>query len=400
MKEFQRKTVFLLTLIFWGTLFGILLAVNISNSYSNWLETGRLLSTQVNIVKGSDETKNAVAPIDIEKKIAKIFSVALDGEGNYSVAFLTQNSGYEKDALIQIAKNIIAQQKDSGLMEHFRYCVGTLGSGKLISFVDYSIWEQQQARMLTYSILIGVSGMLLLFLIALRLALWLVKPVNSAFEKQKQFISDAGHELKTPLSVMKASLDMLEKECGANKYFGYMKEENRRMTELVYDLLYLSKLDSQGQDSSLENIDLSRLIRGTCLPFEAVAYENEIRLELKIQEELHIRGNDRLLRQFIEILLDNALKHTEPLGMVQVILTAEKGRALLCVRNEGEPIPEEEQSKIFDRFYRSDKARNRTSGRFGLGLSIADSIAKLHRTKIMVECRDHWTSFSVKYNLL
>lgn len=396
-QKFKRKTILILTMIFWVILVGILHVVNVSNYQSNLSETRKLLATH-EIILDSGEVKNTAAPVNEGQKLSSIYSVTVNDKEEFTVIFYNKDSGYSENELIQFAEGFLNENKEEGVLNHFRYKIAVTDSGRLISFIDYSLWEQQQYRMLVYSFFIGLTGMIVLFFVAFFLTGWLIKPVVTAFEKQKQFISDAGHELKTPLTVMKASLDMLENECGDNKYFGYIKEENSRMTALIYELLSLSSLENTEEKLKFEKLDLSRMVEGTCLPFECLAYENGIKLALQIQEEIYISGIEKQIKQLIEVLTDNAIKHTFAKGTVTIELKKEKGKAVLSVSNEGEPIPEKERGKIFDRFYRVDKARNRKEGRYGLGLAIANSIAELHKSRISVECKDNWTIFSVVFN--
>lgn len=215
---------------------------------------------------------------------------------------------------------------------------------------------------------------------------------------QKQFISDAGHELKTPLTVMKASIDMLEAEYGENKYVTYIKDENSRMTELVHELLSLSRMEKEEKNRILSKVDLSRLTEENCLRFECLAFEHGIRLKYSIKEGVVVNGDEKQLGQVIEVLVDNAVKHTKPGGMIEISLVENRGKTVLLVKNQGDPIPEEDQANIFERFYRADKARNHGEGRYGLGLAIANAIVTAHKGKIIVECRDGWTTFSVCFH--
>lgn len=392
-ENFKKKTIIVLTLIFWMTLLGILFAVNLSNYNSNRSETGNILSVQKKIVMTGDDTD---IPTKRNSRLSKIYSVMIDEDKKYSVVYELDNSADNEFDVIQIAKDIESQKKAEGFWEDYRYMVVSLENKTLVSFIDYSFWKRQQQQMIRYSLLIGIVGMIMLLFVALRLARWMTKPVITAFERQKDFIAGAGHELKTPLTVMNASLDILENEYGNNKYFGYIKEENHRMTELVYELLSLSSLDNVAKKQCFQKLDLSQIVEGTCLPLECLAYENGLSLELQIQKEICIMGDELQIRQLIEVLVDNAMKHAD--GLVVVELKTEKGKAVLRVMNQGEPIPEAERGKIFDRFYRVDKSRNRKAGRFGLGLSIARLITENHKSRITVECEENWTIFYVRFS--
>lgn len=397
-QRFKRKTTWILIVILWSLLFGILIAVNILNVQSNLLQTKRLLIQQVNIIRES-EKKKIMPPIVNGEELSRIYTVAKDEEGEFTVVFCPESQLDQKEELVQLAKQILTTNKMEGVFNHVRYAISLVDQQTYISFLDYTIWHQQQFRMILSSIMIGMIGAILLSVVAVRLTRWLTKPVIEAFEKQKQFISDAGHELKTPLTVIKSSLDLLESQVGDSKYIEYIRNENDRMTELTYDLLYLSNMDGNNKQNSFERVDLSRCVEGTSLPFEALVYEQGFRLELNIEEGIIIEGDEKQLRKMVEVFLDNAMKHTYPKGKIQVGLTKEKGKSILKVSNEGEPIPEEEQHKIFDRFYRSDKSRERSAGRYGLGLAIARKIAEGHKGSISVTCKDHSTTFSVVFPL-
>lgn len=396
-KKFKKKIILILTIIFWGILIGILVAVNLSNYQTNQSETKKLLVAQEGIVKFGNITE-ASPPVHNGKTLSSIYSVKVDEKKRYSVVFSNNDSGYSQEDLINVAKAILNENREDGVFNHFKYKIGNNHEEVIISFIDYSMWEQQQNKMMSYSILIGIIGMIMLFVVAIFLSEWLIKPINIAFEKQKQFISDAGHELKTPLTIMKASLDMLEDNYGEDKYFGYIREENNHMTVLIDELLTLSGLETLNEKINFEKINLSRIVEGTCLPFECLVFEKGLNLELQIKDEIYILGNEKQIRNMIEVLVDNAIKHTYINGTVLIKLNINKGKIILEVKNQGEPIAESERSRIFDRFYRVDKARNRKEGRYGLGLAIASSIAEVHKSSISVECKENWTTFSVKFN--
>lgn len=396
-EKFRRKTLFILTSILWFTLIGILATINIYNSHSNLKETNKILSTQLKIIDNDNINElSDNKELDNNDEMSKIYSVSVDNIGNYNVLLTDDGSGYSKEEIIKIASLICDQNKSEGIVDYIRYIVVQNDNVYYISFMDYSFWLHQQEQMLFYSVIIGLIGINLLFITALYLTKWLIKPVIISFDKQKQFISDAGHELKTPLTVMKASVDMLEEQYGDSKYFTYLRDENNRMTELVHELLSLSNLDKNSNYKSYKKIDLNRLIEGTCLPFECLAFENSIEIIIDIKEEVSINGNENQIKQLIEVLVDNAIKHAYAKSKIIIELNKEKNKSVIKVKNQGDPIPESERSKIFDRFYRVDKARNRNEGRYGLGLAIASSIVEEHKGHIWVECKNNWTTFTVK----
>jgi signal transduction histidine kinase len=227
--------------------------------------------------------------------------------------------------------------------------------------------------------------MLFLSLAAYFLSGIIVKPLKEAFESQKQFISDASHELKTPLTVISANADVLEGEIGNNKWLNYIQDQADRMNVLVNDLLSLSRLENSRRDFVTADFDLSRAITNAALPFECQAFESGKNFVLNIEEGIRINGSEQHIKQMAGIFIDNALKYSKDNGTVRVSLITDDNKAILAVYNTGSGVPEEDVDKLFERFYRSDSSRARSTGGYGLGLAIAKSIIDKHKFKVQVE---------------
>ena len=215
------------------------------------------------------------------------------------------------------------------------------------------------------------------------LARKIVNPLEESYHKQKQFISDAGHELKTPVSVVSANAELLSREIGDNQWLQNIQYENERMGLLVGQLLDLAR--TENVTPQMERIDFSRLVAGEALPFESVAFEKGLVLNTAITNGIAVEGNGTQLKQLTSILLDNAIRHSKPAGEVRLMLTRDHGIAQLSVINTGDEIPTEHRDKIFERFYRVDKARSRSTGGSGLGLSIVRNIVERNSGSIHVE---------------
>jgi signal transduction histidine kinase len=194
----------------------------------------------------------------------------------------------------------------------------------------------------------------------------------------------------------------LESEIGQNKWLGYIRSETRRMGRLVNDLLSLARLENNRENPVFSPFSLSHAAISILLPFESVAFEQGIYLDINIPERIQMNGSEEQMKQVISILMDNALQHTKPNGTVKVSLTSARSffhndpHLKLTVSNTGDPIPPEEQKLIFDRFYRSDSSRERSSGHYGLGLSIAKAIIEQHHGTISITCENGWTSFHLE----
>ena len=247
---------------------------------------------------------------------------------------------------------------------------------------------------LVISVVVSVLSLILIYIIAKKVSKIIVKPVEETFEKQKQFISDASHELKTPLAVIEANADVLENEVGSNKWLTYIQNEIESMNKLINELLLLAKMENSNS-KNYEEFNLSEEIEMVTSMFESMAYENKINFNIDIQKDIKMKGNKEDIEHILSTLLDNAIKHTEPEKQITVQLKKEKDKIFLQVKNMGEPIPKEEKEKIFERFYRIDKARNRNEKRYGLGLAIAKSTVQKYNGKIEVYCKDGITTFEV-----
>ena len=245
-----------------------------------------------------------------------------------------------------------------------------------------------------------LSGFLV-FGLSFFLARMSLRPVEHAFSEQQRFVQDASHELKTPLTVILANLSILKSHPTATireeaLWIQNTETEARRMQELTERLLFLAKADAKTLPPQSEVLSLSTLVESTALPFTALAFERKLSLALDISPALSVRGDAQMLAQLLAILLDNALKYAAPGTEVTVRLCRQKKHALLSVHNNGEPIPADALPRLFDRFFRVDKSRARAAGGYGLGLSIAKTIANAHGGDIRAaSTAEHGTSFTV-----
>ena len=240
----------------------------------------------------------------------------------------------------------------------------------------------------------GGIALVVFFFLSVFWARKIVNPLEETYQKQKQFISDAGHELKTPVSVVNANAELLSREIGDNRWLANIQYENERMGNLITQLLDLAR--SENVTPQMERVGFSRLVRGEMLPFESVAFEKRLMLHSDIVDGIELVGNSTQLKQLISILLDNAIKHSTTKGEVHLSLKKEHDIVKLSVINSGDEIPLEQRKKIFERFYRVDTARNSDGNHYGLGLAIAKAIVSTHRGKIDVMCYNGLVEFKVE----
>ncbi len=264
----------------------------------------------------------------------------------------------------------------------------------LVTFKDNTVINESAVTLLRYTLIFGGLALVLFFFLSVFLAKKIVDPLEESYHKQKQFISDAGHELKTPVSVVGANAELLSREIGDNKWLQNIQYENERMGILVCQLLDLARTENVKPQT--ERINLSRLVDGEALPFESVAFEKGLALSINIENNITVDGNSTQLKQLVSILLDNAIRHSPENGNVSLNLIKEHGYARLSVINKGQEIPKENREKIFERFYRADPARSGEDKHYGLGLAIAKAICVSHKGHIEVVCYDGFVEFKVR----
>jgi signal transduction histidine kinase len=310
----------------------------------------------------------------------------------------------DKEMLQDLVNAVEERKKDTGILSDYdlRYMKSENDRMNAIVFADISSEKAMIKGLIRNSVIIGLIGYVIFFLISLILAKWVTKPVEKTWNEQKQFIADASHELKTPLTVIMTNAEMMsDKSYSESDRDGFTRNilsTSKRMRGLVESLLELARLDNNRAQIKLETVNLSKLINDSILPFEPLFYENEMELSADIDDGISVEGNKEKLRQVINILLDNALKYSDPADNVRVKLKRQGSECVLSVSGLGTPLTKEECVNIFKRFYRVDQARNDGQS-YGLGLSIADSIIKEHNGKIWAESADGYNTFLVSLTL-
>ena len=306
------------------------------------------------------------------------------------------NNTYSADTITSIAKRIIESGETGGMYNNLMFEVTKDELSTVIVIIDISNDMSLIKNLFTISVIIIIFSLIFVFIFTFYFSKWAIKPVRNAFENQQRFISDASHELKTPLKVISANADVLESEIGSNKWLNNIKSQSTVMNELVHDLLDLAKFEETADDMVLTEFNLSNLVLNKALEFECTAFEAGKIFEQDIQPDIMYSGNEDSIIHLVTILIDNAIKHSNENGLIRVTLATEGNKKILQVYNTGNSIRNNEMDKIFNRFYRSDESRNRATGGYGLGLSIAKSIVDAHNGNISVKGEENkWISFTV-----
>ena len=326
-------------------------------------------------------------------KLATFYSVAFSYDGEVIEIDNDDAEVYSYEELEKLATAVLNKKDSSGVMDNLAYYRADKGGYTLVTFMDNTVLSGSMSTLFRYTLIFGCIAIVVLFFLARYLAKRIVAPLEESYQKQKHFISDAGHELKTPISVVNANAELLSREIGENQWLQNIQYENERMGKLVGQLLDLARTENVAPQ--MERIDLSRLVDGEALPFDGVAFEHGLHLNENIAPGLVVNGNSTQLKQIVSILLDNAIKHGKDGKDVWLSLAKEHGYAKLSVINVGKEIPEEHRKNLFERFYRVDEARNGEDKHYGLGLAIAKSIVEGHKGKIDVYCYNGFVEFRV-----
>ena len=315
------------------------------------------------------------------------------------------NSYYDltdKAALAEIVTAALAAESGEGVLpaHHLRYLRQEGLLSTRIAFTDSTLEQATLRSLLTGSLLIGLAALAVLFVCSYVLSGAVTRPVDRAWAQQKQFLSDASHELKTPLTVILSSADLLRRSAAPEQeaYIDNIQAESRRMRSLVEDMLTLFRAQKSAGTLPDTTADVSEMAVTAALRFEPVAFEAGHLLEYDITPGLSVRGDGAKLGQALAVLLDNAVKYAAPGTPIQLDAARQGSRAVLAVTNRGEDIPADKLPHIFDRFYRADEARTDGSS-FGLGLAIAKAIVDVHRGTIRCESGGGVTRFIISLPL-
>lgn len=325
-----------------------------------------------------------------------IYSFILDKNNNIIHSFSHSELNLNNDILNKVndIKKINKEKLKINNLYINNYAYNYIPKRSLI-IIDIISIKNRLLSFLIISISLLILFEILTFYISKKITDWIIKPVEESFLKQKEFIANASHELKTPLSVIIASIDCLDINKKNEKWLNNIKSESDRMNNLITRLLDLSKTESIDYKESFELNNISKIIEKRILIFESLAYENKLEIKSNIEIDIMFNSNKNDIDELISILIDNAIKHSYKDTYINVNLYKNNNNIIIDVINNGDNISKEDIDKIFERFYRSDKSRNRNSNRYGLGLAIAKNIVNNHNGDIKVIFENNYTTFKI-----
>jgi len=328
--------------------------------------------------------------------LSVICVLGMSGCNNKSLNYIISNEPSITGNIKEVSEDILnGKLKENNL--YFNRYFYLLKNGSFLIILDNYYGRANLILTLEISIAVFILLELLIAYLSKLITDYITKPAFESFEKQKIFIEDASHELKTPLAVIMASTDLLEQSKNKKKYIENIKLETEKMNKLVYDMLDLSKLDKEQDKSLYKEINLTKLVYKNILTFEALAFEKNIKIETVLEDNINFSCDEEKISEVIGILLDNAIKHNYENENIKVELKSVKNQIILKVINKGKEIKKGDEERIFERFYRSDKSRNRKENRYGLGLAIAKKIIENHNGKITASSKDNITTFKITF---
>ena len=325
-------------------------------------------------------------------QLSTFYSVAFGDNETVIAVDNGEKEVYSEEELIGIAREILTGNNTSGRSGALTYIVEHRPDYTLVAFMDNTVSESGLRTLLHNVLIIGSTAILLMFFISLYLSGRIIRPLEENDRKQRRFISDASHELKTPVAVISTNAELLSREIGENEWLSNIRYENERMGGLVTQLLDLSR--AENAEAPVEQVDFSRIVTGETLALETLAFDCGRTFRADIEDDIILAGNRTQLTQLVSILLDNAIRHATG-NEIGISLKRQGHHAVLDVINDGDEIPPDKQEHLFDRFYRVDEARNSEERHYGLGLSIAKAVTEKHGGIIDVSCKDGKVRFTV-----
>ena len=314
---------------------------------------------------------------------SNFFVVRFTGSGEVTYVDTRRTSAVSEDEAQSLAKEVCESGKDSGKSGRYKYLMTDSKNvgGKVVVFLDVSDEYISSVRVLLLSIGMGILFWLLILLLVILMSKKAIEPVAESIEKQKQFITNAGHELKTPIAIIQSNTEAMELYNGESKWSRNIKDQAIRLTNLVQNLLVLSRLDEQ-MPGQMEEVRFSELVTTFLNQFRQSFEERNIALHTEIQSGIRIHADKAQIEQLISIFMDNAVKYANENGTIEVYLEKKAKHVIFEIENTCEQLPDVMPQKLFERFYRGDTSHNQKSGGYGIGLSMAKSIAEQNKGTI------------------
>ncbi|MGN0286149.1 MAG: sensor histidine kinase [Atopobiaceae bacterium] len=346
------------------------------------------------------QTGTATEPSEEATKEARYFILHVDDSGTVVSSNLDYTTRVTQQQVTEYAQQALSQKSEKGYVDTFRFLVrkDETGNGYTIAFLD----RQRQMDTLAFSvqweaILSLIAALALTGIVAL-LSKHIVKPIIDSQRRQRQFVTNAGHDLRTPVSIISADADVLALDLGENEWLDDIKKQVRIMTDLTESLVTLAKA-GEGVQHDAQDVDLSDVVSQSVKGFGSRAQLEGHQLETQVQADVHVAGEPSYLERMTSQLVDNALKYSTEGTPIQVSLGRKGSHAILVVRNQADHVDPSEVKHWFDRFYQSDKARTHSKAGFGIGLSMVEAVAEAHGGKVVGEATPDGSAVTITVTL-
>lgn len=390
--KLRKKFIYFSVGIIAIVLLSIMAFVNVTNFYNLKRSSDELLKTLVEnngvmpSFKLNDNSKEEKT-VYLKNFSNRFFTVKTDNKKNVITVNTDDVFFTSAQEAVEYAKTVLSKGQSRGFYKGFKYLIEDTGKGKLIAFVDVVKDYGVIYSNLGNSIIIGIVVLFLVALFSFLLSKKAVRPMVQAYKKQNAFITDASHELKTPLAIINTSADVLEMESGESKWTGNIHKQVNRLNGLIGNLISLTKLEESDDLDRLE-FSLSDTLDDCVMDVKDYALSLDKNIVTDIEKDISFKGDEKLIRQVIGILLDNAIKYAREKSDINVKLTKQNKKIVFTVENEADNLEIKNYNILFERFYRADSSRNSKTGGYGIGLSIAQSIVLKHKGKISADSFD------------
>lgn len=397
-RKLQRKFVLIAMVSIFAVMIVVIGSINIINFYQMNQRVDSILTLLSENDGKFPDHQNDVKPnpqqsfgnnMTPETKFeTRYFLVQANSEKTLTKIDTGHIAAISSDQAKKYAEEVLSNNKTKGYINNYKYMVSSQSYGTLIVFVDCQSQIATCISFLLISCGIAVLSQILMFILVYFLSKMATRPFIESMEKQKQFITDAGHEIKTPLAIISANTDVLELTNGKSEWTDSIRNQISRLNELVKNLLVLSKMEEEKVQLEFSPFSLSDAVKESAEPFKTMAEMKKQKFFLDIQPEIMFNGNESGIRQLVSILVDNAVKYANEQGEIKISLHSSGKSAKLSVYNTCNEVPAGSMDKLFDRFYRADLSRARETGGYGIGLSIAKAIVETHKGKITAKAEN------------
>lgn len=338
-----------------------------------------------------DDLQKKKLPVEMSPEApfeTRYFTVEIDSTGNVSSVNTGKIAAVSDSDAKTMAENLYSKNKTNGFINNYKYRLIDTQSGKMYIFLDCNQRLQTFYSFLITSVVVSFGGIVLVFLLVLIFSKLAVKPVAESYQKQKRFITDASHEIKTPLTIIDANTEVLNMEYGENEWLKSTSNQVKRLTKFTERLVFLSRMDEEREVLQKTDFSISDAVYEATKPFKAMAKSQNKTLNISVQPNVSYYGDESSIIQLVSLLLENAMKYSDDEGTVSLKFCTNGKNKVLSVKNTVEEIQKGRLDMLFDRFYRTDKSRNSQTGGFGIGLSVAKAIVNAHKGKITAVSAD------------